>query len=83
MSTNQLFFAIAGLLVALFGMTITTVKWYLDAKFQAIDDKFKGVDGRFDGVNGRFDGVDGQLRFLIEHAFNHAERIAALEAKSK
>ena len=34
-------------------------------------------------VDVRFTSVDNQLKFLLDHMVNHAERIATLEAKIK
>ncbi len=32
-------------------------------------------------LDARFGTIDSQLKFLVDHCFDHAERIATLEAK--
>jgi hypothetical protein len=34
-------------------------------------------------VDARFNSIDTQLKFLIDHAVTHGERIAGLEARNK
>jgi len=41
MTTNQLFFSIAGLLVTLFGMSVAFFKYYIDAKIDPVAQQVK------------------------------------------
>jgi hypothetical protein len=69
MTTTQLFFALGGLIVTIIGAQSLVLKWYIDARFAAVD--------------ARLVAIENQLKFLVDHMFDHAERIARLEAKSK
>jgi len=72
MSTNQLFFAIAGLFAAGFGF----VKYYIDARFS-------GVDARFDGLESKIDRLAKDVSLLIEYMINHESRISILEERTR
>jgi hypothetical protein len=41
MSTNQLFFALGGLLLTMFGLAMGFLKFYLDAKFEPVNTQLK------------------------------------------
>jgi hypothetical protein len=62
MTTNQLFFAMATLFIAVFGIFSTMFYKYVDKQF---------------------DNITGQLKFLVDNAINHGERIAKLEERTK
>ena len=61
MSTNQLFFAMAGLILTVVGMGIGFLKYYIDVRFDSVNQRFDAVlDSvyqRFTAVNQRFDAV--------------------------
>jgi hypothetical protein len=67
MTNNQLFLSMAGLMVTVVTAQSMVMKWYVDARFEA--------------VNARLTAIETQLKFLVDHMVDHAERIARLEAK--
>lgn len=62
MTTTQLFFALTGTIIAIFGLAFGLLYKYLDA---------------------RFTSIDNQLKFLVDHMIDHAERISKLEERTK
>lgn len=74
MSTNQLFFAIAGLFAAGLGF----LKYYIDAKVDGVDSKFTA---KLDGLNGRLDGLASDIKTLMKYMIDHSERLAVLETR--
>jgi hypothetical protein len=69
MTTNQLFFALAGLFVASVGY----LKYYIDVK----------VDGRADVTDGKLTGLAGQVDLLVSYMILHEGKISALEERTK
>lgn len=80
MTTNQLFFALAGLFVTILVAQVAAIKYYIDAKIDGLDGKFHA---RFDSVNSRLDGLAGDVKGLMKYMIDHSERLATLEAKTK
>jgi len=75
-TTNQLFFALAGLLLAVHGLSTGFLKYYIDAKVD-------GVDGK---LSAKIDGIDGKLSAKIDAVDKRLDskfdtKIDALEAK--
>lgn len=73
MTTNQLFFAIAGLFIAFFGAFSTWIKWYVDSK----------IDAKIDPIYVRLDEIDKKLDLLINYMISHEGRISILEERTK
>jgi hypothetical protein len=64
-TTNQLFFALGGLMLTIYGKGFVFIKYYINA--------------RFDGVNQRFDSIERRLKTLVDFIVQHEGRIAVLE----
>ena len=76
MSTNQLFFALSTLILAVCAL----FKYYLDAKIDGLDTKF---DARINAVNTRIDSLAADVKLLINYMIDHEARIARLEERTK
>jgi hypothetical protein len=76
MTNNQLFTALAGVLVALFAFAMGFFKHFLDAKFET-------VSARFDGVHAKLDSLSRNIDNLIQFMMTHESRISTLEERTK
>ena len=83
MSTNQLFFAMGGLMVTLFGICMASFKYYLDAKIDGVNTKIDAINTRIDAVDTRIDSLAADVKLLINYMMDHQARIARLEERTK
>lgn len=83
MTTNQLFFALAGLFITLIGLTAGFFKHYIDARFDTVTEKFNTINARFDTLNGKFDTLSTNVDRSMHYLVDHAERISTLEERTK
>jgi hypothetical protein len=72
-TNNQVFFAIAGLMVTLFGLAMAFFKYYIDAK----------VDGSEKRLDAKLDGLAKQVDTLVNYMILHEGKIATLEERTK
>lgn len=97
MSTNQMFLSLAGLMVTLFGVALAFVKYYIDARIDAVNARIDAVNARIDGVNVRIDSLSTridsleskidyltkQMSDLVNYMILHEGKIATLEERTK
>ncbi|HTA46372.1 MAG TPA: hypothetical protein VK789_28210 [Bryobacteraceae bacterium] len=73
MTIAQAFFAMATLMVTLFGLAIAFFKYYIDAK----------IDGKIDPLTGKVDSLARNVERFIDYMILHEGKIATLEERTK
>lgn len=80
MSTNQLFFAIAALIVGLAGF----MKWYIDAKVGGAEGTLNTkIDGLYKYIDAKIDPLVASYNKLLEFMADHESRISWVEERTK
>lgn len=62
MTTNQLFFALAGLFLTMFGIMAVFLNYSLDSFKNYVDAKFAAVDAKFETINAQFSATRSEIR---------------------